>query len=519
MLRPPAWLRNAPGRPGICEKDPTGGLVNAASPISISLALALAVPGAAATQQPPAEALARLAAVEAAVTRITAAHPGAIWPGFRPDAVPVLYVIPNTGVLLLNWRTPQPPEGFAPVAGLAHAGWQPADVRTAASTSTALAGTNAAQVFVGPDMSDALLFGTAVHEAFHVFESSAARDGRRFGSGENSFLVSSYPVFDPTNEAGVALEGRLLARARAAPTRRELTSRAQEFLAARERRHRTLGSEYAEFEAMGELNEGLAEYALVRALELAAGEPTLPFRNEAAGEVERHRARLDSLTTDSRQSLRLRFYITGPALGLLLDRLAGPAWRDDLMRRDLTIQDELAEASGYRDRERALLERAVRAVDTTALTRDARASIERLRSLRRRQVDSILAQPGVTVLLRADSLSGRSFGLCGIDPQNLLQADAGVLLHTRWVRPCAGGFSAEFTRAAVQDRNAGTFTAVVGPEDSVQVTSGGSPVTLRDGETLLVGDLKVVAPGVTVQAARAALTRRGRVLEIAPLRR
>lgn len=118
--------------------------MNAISPVSISLALALAVPGAAATQQPPAEALARLAAVEAAVTRVTAAHPGAIWPGFRPDTVPVLYVIPNTGVLLLNWRTPQPPEGFAPVAGLAHAGWQPADVRTAASTGTALAGTNAA---------------------------------------------------------------------------------------------------------------------------------------------------------------------------------------------------------------------------------------------------------------------------------------------------------------------------------------------------------------------------------------
>ena len=493
--------------------------MNATSPASIFLALALAVAPAAAAQQPPAEALARLAAVEEAVTRVTAAHPGAIWPGFRPDTVPVLYVIPNTGVLLLNWRTPQPPEGFAPVAGLVHAGWQPADVRTAASTGTTLAGRSAAQVFVFPDMSDALLFGTAVHEAFHVFERSAAREGRRFGSGENSFLVSSYPVFDPSNEAGVALEGRLLARALAAATRAELAGRAQEFLAAREQRHRTLGSEYADFEAMGELNEGLAEYALVRALELAAGEATLPFRGDAAREVERHRSRLDSLTADARQSLRLRFYVTGPALGLLLDRLAGPAWRDELVRRDLTLQDELAEASGYRDRERALLGRAARAVDTTALARDARAAIERLRSLRRSQVDSILARPGVTVVLSADSLGGGSFGLCGIDPQNLLQVDAGVLLHTRWVRPCAGGLSAEFTTAAVQDRNAGTFTAVVGAEDSVQVTSGGSPVTLRDGETLLAGDLKVVAPGVTVQAARAALTRRGRVLKIAPLRR
>jgi hypothetical protein len=87
------------------------------------------------------------------------------------------------------------------------------------------------------------------------------------------------------------------------------------------------------------------------------------------------------------------------------------------------------------------------------------------------------------------------------------------------VQPCAGGLSAEFTTATVQDRNAGTFTAVVGAEDSVRLTSGGNPVTLREGETLLAADLRVVAPGVTLEAPRAALTRRGRALRIAPLPR
>jgi hypothetical protein len=349
-----------------------------------------------------------------------------------------------------------------------------------------------------------------------VFERSVRRDDRKFGSGENAFLVSSYPVFAPANEAGWALEGRLLARALAAGSRAELRRRAQEFTAAREARHRALGGDYAEFEVMADLNEGLAEYTLVRSLELAAGDAGSPWRADAGREVARHRALLDSLTTDVRQSLRLRFYTTGPAMGLILDRLAGPGWRADLVRRDLTLQEALAEASGYRDRERALLGGAARAVDTAALGRDARSAVSRLRAIRRAQVDSVLALAGLTVVLRADSLPGGRFGLCGIDPQNLLQVDSAVLLHTRWVSLCGTGLTAEFTTAAVQNRAAGTFTAVIGAADSVRVSAGGSPVALRDGESVTQADVKVEAPGLSLQAARAVMVRRGALLEITP---
>ena len=471
-----------------------------------------------AAQEPPEAVVARLAAVESAVVRVTAAHPDAIWPAFRPDTIPVLYVVRDEGVLLLNWPAAAPPDAFAPIPGRPHAGWQSAAVRTAASTSTALAGRSAAQVFVFPAANDALLFGTTVHEAFHVFERWRAAPGRRFGSGENAFLVSTYPVFDARNEAGVALEGRLLARALAARTPGEMREAAQEAVAAREARHRALGSELADFETQGELNEGLAEYALVRSLELAAADTTLPWRADAAEEVRRHQLRLDSLTSNVSQSLRLRFYVTGPAMGMILDRLAGPAWRPTLEQGDLTLQEELADASGYRDQERALLARAARAVDTTVLARDARAAVTRLRATRRAQVDSVLAQPGLLVVLRADSLPSRGFGVCGIDPQNLLQVDSSTLLHTRWVRPCGAGLSGEFTTAAIQDRGAGTFTAVVGAEDSVRVTAGGNAVTLREGESLVVTGLKVVAPGATLEAAKALLRRTGRALEVVPLR-
>jgi len=480
------------------------------------LALAAAAPLAA--QQPPAS-VSRLAGIEAAVIRVTAAHRDAIWPGFRPDTIPALFVLPDQGVLLLNWPAATPPDGFAPIPGLPRAGWQSASVRTAASTSTALAGRSAAQIFVYPEASDALLFGTVVHEAFHVFERSVARDGRRFGSAENSFLVSSYPIFDARNEAGVALEGRLLGRALDARRRAGAREAAREFVAAREARQRALTSEFADFETEAELNEGLAEYALVRSLQLAAADAALPWRGDAAAEVARRRGRLDSLTASSRQSLRFRFYATGPAMGLILDRLAGPAWRATLQADDRTLQEELAVASGYRDMERALLARAARAVDTAALGREARAAIGRLRATRRAQVDSILARPGLLVVVRADSLPGRGFGLCGIDPQNLLQVDSTVLLHTRWVRLCGGGLSGEFTTAAIQDKGAGTFTAAVGPEDSVEVSAGGSPVALRDGDAVTASAVKLVAPGAALDLARARVRRSGRSIEITPLPR
>jgi len=119
-------------------------------------------------------------------------------------------------------------------------------------------------------------------------------------------------------------------------------------------------------------------------------------------------------------------------------------------------------------------------------------------------------------MLSADSLPTRSIGLCGIDPQNLLQVDSTVLLHTRWVRTCGPGFSGEFTTAAIQDKGAGTFTAVVGAADSVRITSGGIAVTLRDGESATVTDLKVVAPGASLEAAKALLRRTGRGLEVFP---
>ena len=155
-------------------------------------------------QGPPLEMTGRIVTAHQWVERLGSQMGDSIWPGFRPDTIPVIYVVRGQGALLLGWRG-ELPQGFLPITGLAGGGWQSSADRGAASTSTELAGRSTAQVVVNDSQSVASLAGITTHEAFHVFRGSAKH--------ENAFLVTSYPVFDPQNEAGMALEGRILAAA------------------------------------------------------------------------------------------------------------------------------------------------------------------------------------------------------------------------------------------------------------------------------------------------------------------
>lgn len=433
-----------------------------------------------------------------------------IWPGFQPDSISVAFVVPGRGTMLCNWRG-APPDGFVSL-GAPGIAWIDIAARSAANTNAELAGRDVAQLVADSEATPAQLLYLATHETFHVFERASRRPGKRFGGGENAFLVTSYPVFDRDNEAGFALEARVLAAALAAPSDSAARALAWEFLALRDRRQRVLGADGAEFERMAELNEGLAEYAGMRAVQVGRLEPA--WRNGAARVVRQIASRLDSVTTQSRNSLRLRFYATGPALGRLLDRLTGERWKTDLVREDRTPQDELAAVTGYAAREERLIAAARDRFDWPALTRSTAATIIALERVRQAQRDSILAAPGIELAIDASAAGG--MGFCGIDPQNLLQAGNGVLLHRRWVRPCAGKkLEAEFTTPVVQDQQAGTVRAVIGDEATVRWSASGAPLVVPDGARLAdVHDLFIETPVATVRAARASVERNGRTVTV-----
>ncbi|MEZ4586384.1 MAG: hypothetical protein R2909_08300 [Gemmatimonadales bacterium] len=421
----------------------------------------------------------------------------AIWPGYRPDSIPMLVRFGEDGALLFGWLG-TPPAGFeaSAIPGALHrAGRDP----SAANTSIELDYRAVAQ-FAAGSLDSAALRGLAAHEAFHAFQRTAARDGRRFGQGENAFLVTQYPVFDPDNDAGFFLELALLRDALLAPGREGAARFAREYVAARERRHRRLEARLAEFEQQAELNEGLAEYALVRAR----------YADPADG-AKRLAERLVELPSQIERSIRLRYYVTGAASAFLLDRLAGPEWKVALVRENRTLQDALAEATDFRSAEQELLARAGSRHRPEELAERAREGIDRLRSSRRAVTDSLLAQPGLRLVL---AFGDRWTGLCGIDPQNLLPAGEGRFLHTRWVHLCSGDrIEGELTTGSVEDRQAGTWTAVIGPESAVTVRSAGERV--RPGvEPVRLERVELSSPLATLRFAAARISRSSGELRI-----
>jgi hypothetical protein len=447
--------------------------------------------------QPRGDTLAILSRVHARVVQAGPTLGPATWPGFRPDTIPHVYVLPGRGTMLLGWRGAIP-EGWIRTAD--GAAWLPAADRGAASTAIELGGRGAAQVVVDRLDPDAL-FGLTLHEAFHVFQRASRVQGRRFGAGENSMLLSTYPAFDVENEVLMAVEGRRLGDALIQIRDPEDAAwRARQFLAAREARQRRLPTEMVEFEAATEMNEGLAEYALLRGIPADSGRHALiPV--------------LDQLIADGRRSLRLRFYGTGAAMAYLLDRLAGAEGKRWVMEEDLTLQAALARAAGAPRREDAHPKEAVDR-ELTELRAWATRTVAERRAVRAARVDSVLARPGVVLRIVPHRLE-RSLDYCGFDPMNLLAVNEDSFLHTRWLKACTPGVvEAEFNTPVVQDGV--VLTAVVGPE--VRITVRGVAIELGECDRLAgAEDLRIESAGVTMTAARADVEREGRTIVVHPL--
>jgi hypothetical protein len=464
-------------------------------------------------QPTPPDTVRRIAELHQAIHAAGATVGPRVWPGFRPDTIPTLYVIPRRAKLFTQWRDSLP-AGFLPLSGVSDAAW------TDTQTVSFPRGRFIAFLSVDSTSAPGGVLGLALHEEFHAFYRAAARPGRRFGRGENAMLVATYPVFDVANEAAFALEGRLLGRALRAPTAAAARRLAREFLAVRERRQLRLDSAVAEFERDAELNEGLAQYALIRGLrELARANPGR-WGAAADAEAAQESSLLDSLLAVGPRSVRRRFYATGSTIARLLDRLAGASWKERLVRDDATLQAALAQATGFgragtgqraADRETAELRQ---------LTRDAERAVAALDARRRAQRDSLLARPGLRLVVDPARLPGRRLDWCGFDPQNVLQTRAGELLHMRMLRVCAGdgSFEANFDQPVVEDRTRGVLRAVVRDGATIKLSAGGVAIVVpMDGSPVDVRDLRIAGPTVTIVAPRATLARRGDELWVVPV--
>ncbi len=460
--------------------------------------------------QGPADTARAIARLHARIATLGSVIGPRIWPGFHPESIPTLYVIPGRAKLFVAWRDTAP-AGFAPLPG-ARAFWT--DTQTVSFPSNRFI----AFLSVDSTATAADVLGLALHEEFHSFERMTRREGRRFGTWENAMLVADYPVFDVENETLWAIEARLLRRAFRAQTAAETKALTRRFLAVRDARQSRLDSSFVTFERMGELNEGLAQYALLRGVSELGRNGGTPRDTAARRIVDDETALLDSLLTRTRNSVRRRFYATGSTMSLLLDRLAGPTWKRALVVGDRTIQDELALVAGYHG---AALLGTAWPDSLHQLQRATRPEAERavagLRARRLAQVDSVMQQPGARLVVEATGVPGGRFFYCGFDPQNLLQVGDGRMLHARFVVLCGGdSVSVSFEQPATEDRRTGEYQTVIADSDSLVITAGGAPLAVPDTGAVEVAALRVEARRFTLRAPHATVARREGALRIAP---
>lgn len=447
-------------------------------------------PGPAAQDLPAPDVAVLSAAAEA--LRLGLAGGDAIWPGFAVDRLPLAIFFRGSHSYLL--QHPSPPEGFEPVdvEGLDLDLYRgPHLPQMNANTAGAVAGVitafvDARSVAAGDDLAGAALI---LHELVHAFQARAPRGGERRWPAENSALVSDYPVLDPENNAWGRLEGRLLADA----LRGDLEmahERVREFLAVRGYRHARLGAALAVFEAELELNEGLADYAALHALSLAG-----------RGEV-RMRAlleRLARINVAGSGAARSRFYATGAAQALLLDRL-GVDWKSAVEGDGTTLGELLRGETGAGANVAAVGE----AHSVGALLAFERAAAASQRARLRKTALDIWAssEPLVVLALGADSETE----LRAYDPMNLVRADEHLRVHQRMLRLGFEGGEVALETPALHDTRRGWLIAALPP--GYELVIDGQDVPVSGAVHSVTGDaIELRGRGISLGCGPAWVTR------------
>lgn len=280
----------------------------------------------------------------------------AVWPGFNPAATPM--VLYDKGRLALLVNHPKPPLGFSPLTllpptlrGHVHAYWGEVPQFNRMSNVSASFGSVRAtflpyQHFRSgkPKAQDLLtpLFAAFSQERF-----------RALSELSNQAPESSQPSYieTPTMLALVNLENRILAHALRLKTPDELRGVSRYFMAVRKERGSNLPPKTLRFEGHGESVSGAMRYTITRYSLDKARKGVTPPASEAV--IQDVRRTLIRPITDE-DSHRAQLSASGAAMGLLLERLGTPHWKEAVMR-GKPLAEIFSEAIHYRAPEGATL--------------------------------------------------------------------------------------------------------------------------------------------------------------------
>ncbi len=405
-----------------------------------------------------------------------------VWPGFSPAGVPVALYDGERTILL---RHPNPPPEFSPMPGrpsvLVAKGRHPG---VTGNSTREIGGVRTATVIATPAQAVDRTMLAVVEEVFHVFWLARHPSFR-----PNELARYVYPLDDANNLRALLAEDEALARALEAQRIDDAAGWAAAALGIRRERVTRLAEDVRVYETSLEMMEGTANYVA----RVSVGEP-------ASRTVERLR------TTRPAEDIRWRFYDTGAALCLLLDRLS-PGWQERSDRQPaLTIVDLMDEALRGRDAAAAAFSKA----DAAGFQARAAASIADLGVRRQRLHAELRARQGgrvvVEVAAGAEPLRVQRF-----DPISLMVLDAGAVAHANYL-------TLSVPQGTVELSNPGFVRGTFGGTVSVTEAAGRHP--LSDGLRRLTiagiqgvpavtdesGSVAVDAPGLRLRL-RGSLTR------------
>lgn len=191
------------------------------------------------------------------------------------------------------------------------------------------------------------------HESFHAFQGKFASE--RLAEAERSLrMEDSYPWEDADREAAWSEELDLLVKAVRADTDEQALELARQFLALRDQRRNRptpMAKNLVDMERQREWLEGLAKYVELTSGREAALSPQYIPADESKGDpsfsgyAKRIRffdMQLDEVRRMDQQQSETRFYYSGMAQAVLLDRLL-PDWKDRPLA-EIQVEDLIQEA-------------------------------------------------------------------------------------------------------------------------------------------------------------------------------
>ena len=395
-----------------------------------------------------------------------------VWPGFSPTGIPVALYDGEHTILL---RHPAPPPEFSPMPG--RPGVLIANGRSPGVTGNStrdIGGVRTATVIATPAQPVERTMLAVVEEVFHVFWLARHPSFR-----PNEMARYAYSLDDVENLWRLVAEDEALARALEAQRADDAARWAAAALGIRRERVTRLAEDVRVYETSLEMMEGTANYVA----RVSVGEP-------ASRTAERLRA------TRPAEDIRWRFYDTGAALCLLLDRLS-PGWQERSDRQPaLTIVELTDEALRGRGAAAAGFSKA----DAEGFQTRATAGVADLGLRRQRLRAELLERQGSRIVIDVTS-GAEPFRVQRFDPINLMVLDAGAVAHPNYLTLAVPQGTIELTNPGFVRGSFGGMVSVTEAAGRHPLSDGVRRLTIAgiQGAPKVGGDegtVSVEAPGV-----------------------